>query len=44
MVLIFGDSDYEPIIITTAIKHNWIIETWFWNMGMKLLSSFKQAT
>ncbi|CAG8844187.1 34683_t:CDS:2, partial [Gigaspora margarita] len=33
LALVSGDSDYDPIV-TTALKCNWIVETWFWNMGM----------
>ncbi|KAF0413252.1 nyn domain-containing protein [Gigaspora margarita] len=33
LALVSGDSDYDPII-TTALDRNWIVETWFWNMGM----------
>ncbi|CAG8673112.1 16977_t:CDS:2, partial [Dentiscutata erythropus] len=33
LALVSGNSDYDPIV-TTALKCNWIVETWFWNMGM----------
>ncbi|CAG8527541.1 15934_t:CDS:2, partial [Racocetra fulgida] len=31
LALVSGNSDYDPIV-TTALKCNWIVETWFWNM------------
>ncbi|CAG8500804.1 2294_t:CDS:10 [Diversispora eburnea] len=31
LAIISGGSDFEPIV-ETAIKRNWIVETWFWNM------------
>ncbi|CAG8839677.1 23563_t:CDS:2, partial [Racocetra persica] len=33
LALVSGDSDFDPIV-TTAFQCNWIVETWFWNMGM----------
>ncbi|KAF0520502.1 nyn domain-containing protein [Gigaspora margarita] len=33
LALVFGDSCYDPIV-SSALKCNWIVETWFWNMGM----------
>ncbi|RIB02811.1 hypothetical protein C2G38_2049777 [Gigaspora rosea] len=33
LALVSGDSEYDPIV-TSALKCNWIVESWFWNMGM----------
>ncbi|CAG8517327.1 4639_t:CDS:2 [Funneliformis caledonium] len=33
LAIISEDDSYDPIV-TTAIKRNWIVETWFWNSGM----------
>ncbi|RIB02810.1 hypothetical protein C2G38_2226807 [Gigaspora rosea] len=33
LALVSGDIDYYPIV-TNALRCNWIVETWFWNMGM----------
>ncbi|RIB03074.1 hypothetical protein C2G38_819159 [Gigaspora rosea] len=33
LALVSGDNDFEPIV-TIARKSNWIVETWFWKMGM----------
>ncbi|CAI2188343.1 8329_t:CDS:2 [Funneliformis geosporum] len=35
------DSDYEPIT-TMALKYNWIVETWFWDLGMKFCTFFSK--
>ncbi|CAG8594623.1 4579_t:CDS:2 [Funneliformis mosseae] len=33
LAIISEDDSYYPIV-TTAIKRNWIVETWFWNSRM----------
>ncbi|CAI2188080.1 15579_t:CDS:2 [Funneliformis geosporum] len=33
IALVTDDSDYEPIT-TMALKYNWIVETWFWDLGI----------
>ncbi|CAG8540962.1 46496_t:CDS:2 [Gigaspora margarita] len=41
LVLIAGDRDYRPLV-KRALKHNWIVETWFWSSGIS--SSLKSDT
>ncbi|CAG8761400.1 19391_t:CDS:2, partial [Racocetra persica] len=36
LVLIAGDRDYRPLV-KQALKHNWTVETWFWNSGVSSL-------
>ena len=35
LILIAGDRDYKPLI-DRALDLNWTVETWFWNLGMKM--------
>ncbi|CAG8782839.1 779_t:CDS:2, partial [Dentiscutata erythropus] len=39
LVLIADDRDYRPLV-KRALKHNWTVETWFWNSGV---SSFLKS-